>query len=493
MLFSALQETTPTDWAGLTTENHLYNIFGLDVQKASDLITLIHQINNGMDLDTYLSQFPVQKFDTDEDFRWMLQGNSRKNIPLIRAEINGTALAATDKAGIAGSRFTLVFGENYFSDTDLIVGEKNERYPVRVMAEPLFVGSEIHYECELFTNDPDLFIPYEELVYGKRFSKEWNPVERTLSIKGGTVNYTSPFAMRNTFSSVRMQDVRPGNMIARPVSFSWKVNGKVYNTWMQYADYEYESQFKEAISRLLMFATSNKTDDGLYLQRGKSGYEIRQGAGIKQQMDSSNTAFYNQFDIHWLTEMMLDMSVNKLTKDERKFVLRTGEWGMVQFSTSLEDYTALYTPLMVQSRVEWMGENELQFRGQFLSFKGPQGIDISLSNESMCDDPVRNKIFHPDGGLAESRVYYIMDMGTSNGAPNIQKCEVKNGEVRALIPGIRSNPFAPDLAGGIRMAANSVDGYEITRAHFGIGSKVTDPTRTARFSPSILSDVGVVY
>lgn len=493
MLNSALQETTPTDWAGLTTENHLYNIFAIDIQKASDLITLIHQVNNGMDLDSYLSQFPTAMFDSDEDFRWMLQGNSRKNVPLVRAEINGTTVTATDKTGIAGTRFTLVFPENYFSITDLIVGEKNERYPIRIVAEPMFVGSEVHYECELFTNDPDLFIPYEELIYAKRFSKEWNPTERTLSSKGGTVNYTSPFSMINSFTYTRMEDTRPGNMIAKPVSFSWKVGGKTYTTWMQYADYEFETQMKESIARGLMFATSNKTNEGLYTQKGPSGYEIRQGAGIKQQMDSSNVAHYNAFDINWMTEMMLDMSVNKLSRDERSFVLRTGEWGMYQFSEALEDYTALYTPLMVNNRVEFLGENVLEFRGQFLSFKGPQGISVKLSHEPMCDDPIRNKIYHPDGGLASSREYFILDMGTSNGAPNIQKCMPRNFQsIRSLIPGIRSNPYAPDLKGGFRLASHPIDGYQIIRMEI-FGAKVTDPTRTARMVPSILTDVGVVY
>jgi hypothetical protein len=493
MLNSALQETTPTDWSGLTTENHLYNIFAIDVQKASDLITLIHQVNNGMDLDTYLSQFPTAMFDSDEDFRWMLQGNSRKNIPLIRAEINGTTVVAADKPGIANTRFTLVFGENYFSVTDLIVGEKNERYPIRIVAEPTFAGSEVHYECELFTNDPNLFVPFEELQYGKRHSKEWNPVERTLSSKGGTVNYTSPFSMINGFTYTRMEDTRPGNMIAKPVTFSWKVKDQTYTTWMQYADYEFESQFKESISRGLMFATQNKMADGTYTQKGPSGYEIRQGAGIKQQMDSTNVSFYNAFDIHWMTDMMLDMSVNKLTRDERHFVLRCGEWGMYQFSEALEDYTALYTPLTVESRVQWMGDNTLEFRGQFLSFKGPQGIDVKLSHEPMCDDPVRNKIFHPDGGLASSREYYILDMGTSNGTPNIQKCLPRNfSSIRSLIPGIRSNPFAPDLKGGFRLATNPVDGYQIIRMEI-FGAKITDPTRTASMRPQVLSDVGVVY
>jgi len=489
-----LQEYLPTDWSGLTTENHIASIYGIDIQEASDLITMLHQINFGMDLDTFLSQFPVKYFDTADDFRWYLQGNSRKNIPLVRAEIDGTTVTTSDSTGLAGAEFTLVFEEDFFSDTDLIVGEKNERYQIQVIDVPEYVGTEVHYRCKLFTNDESLFIPYAELQSGKRFSREWNPVERTLSVKGGHVNYTSPFSMLNTFTMIRMQDVRPGNMIARPVAFSWQVEGpngmETKSTWMQFADWEFEQQFKEAKARLLMFAVSNRNEDGTFSAKGKSGYEIRQGAGIRQQMESSNVAYYNTFDIKWMTSILLDLSVNRLTRDQREFVLRTGEWGMYQFSESLEDYTALYTPLQVNERVYSGKDNTLGYQGQFLEFKGPQGVKVTLSHEPMNDNPTRNKIYHPEGGLAESRRYDILDVGTSNGDPNIQKCMVKGeDDIMVFIPGLR-NPYTPD--GKMTQAAHSVDGYEVHRACTA-GAKVTDPTRCAAMIPNMLADVGVVY
>lgn len=489
-----LQEYLPTDWSGLTTENHLASIYAIDIQEASDLVTMLHQINNGMDLDTFLSSLGVKYFKSDDDFRWHLQGFSRKNIPLVRAEIDGTAVATTDKAGLAGSRFTLIFNEDFFSDTDLIVGEKNERYPIRILDIPEFDGSEVRYECELMTNDPDLFIPYTELVAGKRFSREWNPVERTLSVKGGQVNYTSPFSMINTFTMIRMQDVRPGNLVSKPVAFSWQVEydgrKETKTTWMQYADWEFETQFQETKSRLLMFSTSNKNTDGTYSAKGKSGYEIKQGAGIRQQMESSNTAYYNTFDIRWLTTVLLDLSVNRLTRDERNFILRTGEWGMYQFSEALEDYTALYTPLHVTERVYSGSGNTLGYRGQFLEFKGPQGVQVTLSHEPMNDNPTRNKIYHPDGGLAESYRYDILDVGHANGAPNIQKCMVEGQEdMMIYINGLR-DPFNPTAK--LTAAAHSVDGYEVHRASV-CGAMVTDPTRTAAALPELLEEVGVIY
>lgn len=493
MSMFALQETFPTEWSGLTTINHLYSIFAEEPQKASNLITMIRQANYGLDFNNFLeTRFGVESYDKDEDFRWMLMGHSRKNVALVRAEINGTTLASTDKAGINGARFTLVFGENYFSDTDLIVGEKNERYPIRIVAEPTFAGNEVSYTCELFTGDPDLFLPYEELQAGKKFSKEWNPVERYFSQKGGTVNYTSPFSMINSFTTVRMEETRPGNFAARPVSFTWMTKDGPKTTWLQYADWEFETQFQDSLSYLLMFATSNKTADNTYGQKGVSGVEIKQGAGVKQQIDSSNVSYYNSFTIQYLTEMMLEMSINRLTKDQREFMLRCGEWGMYQFSENLEDYTALYTPLQVDERVYSAGGNALGYKGQFLEFMGPQGIKISVTHEPLNDDLVRNKILHPDGGLAESRVYYILDIGTSNGKANIQKCTVKNSSVKAVVPGIRCNPMAPSLKGGFNLAANQVDGWYITVMD-ACGARVTDPTRTGIMYPAMLADVGVTY
>jgi hypothetical protein len=420
-------------------------------------------------------------------------GNSRKNVPLLRAEINGVAVTPTDKVGINGSHFTLVFEEDYFSDTDLIVGEKNERYPVRILDEPTYAGTEVLYECELFTGDSELFLPFEELQSNKRFSKEWNPIERYFSQKGGTVNYTSPFSMINRFTSVRMEDTRPGNFTAKPVSFTWKTPDGDKTTWLQYADWELDTQFQDSLSYLLMFATSNKSEDGTVKQKGKSGVEIIQGAGVKQQIDSSNVAYYNNFTIQYLTEFMLDMSINRLAKDQRKFMFRTGEWGMYQFSESLEDFSQLYTPNRTDDRIYMGSGNAMGYRGQFLEFKGPNGIEISVMHEPLNDDLVRNKIIHPDGGVAESRVYYLLDIGTSNGVRNIQKCSVKKGSVRAVIPGIRCNPKAPDLGGSWSMAANPVDGWYITMAEFGIGARVTDPSRTGIMLPAVLADYGVTY
>ena len=63
----------------------------------------------------------------------------------------------------------------------------------------------------------------------------------------------------------------------------------------------------------------------------------QQGAGIRQQMEVSNTSYYNKFSIDYLIGVLLDLSAGRLPSDKREFVLLTGEYGAVQFHEAIEE------------------------------------------------------------------------------------------------------------------------------------------------------------
>lgn len=69
--------------------------------------------------------------------------------------------------------------------------------------------------------------------------------------------------------------------------------------------------------------------------------------------------------------------------------------------------------------------NSLTAGFQFTEFKAPNGVIVTLDVDPYYDDPVRNKIMHPNGGPAESYRFDIMDIGTMD-QPNIFKCQIKN-------------------------------------------------------------------
>lgn len=492
---SPFQMTEAQAWTGLTTKNHLGAIYQAKPQMASKLMTRIHQTNFGLDLDTYLEQFSPVYLETDDDFEWDLIGTAKKNVPLVEARISGTAITAADECGKNFTEFELVFPEQWFSDENVIVGEKNEVYPMQIIADPTPEGTNWVYRVNLITGDSDLFVPFEELAAGKRFSKDWSLVEQTLSKKGGLVNFTSPFKMRNAFSMIRMQHTVPGNMIDRPMATAWKgEDGKTYSTWTQYEDYQFDMQFRYEKNRMLMYARANKDASGNYHNFGKSGFIKKQGAGIRQQMEASNTSFYSDFSIEYLLDILLDLSEGKLPGDKREFVLRTGERGAVQFHKALENHAQLFTPLRNEDRMYSAGsipsahggstKKPYGYGGQFVEYMGPQGIKVNLSIDSLYDDRERNKVYHPDGGVAESYRYDILDIGTSDGEPNIRKVYVKGSEDgMGYEPGLR-HPFSRGSERNIM--AHSTDGYVMHRWAI-CGAMVKDPSRTATLIPSILA------
>jgi len=78
----------------------------------------------------------------------------------------------------------------------VIVGHKNELYPLSIVNDPEPEGNYWVYEVELISDNSDKYMDTDELVAGRRFSKDWSLVEQTLSKKGGGINFTSPFSMR---------------------------------------------------------------------------------------------------------------------------------------------------------------------------------------------------------------------------------------------------------------------------------------------------------
>ena len=171
-------------WKGLTRENHLGSIFQSAPQKATNLMVQLLASYKGKTLETFLSQFPTKMFDTDDEYTWEIIGSHRRNIPLVEARDITGATITSGMAGVNGEPFYLVFGEDWFADGEVLAGELNELYPVRVLGDARMEGANAVYKVELMGGIVD-GMPAEELQTGKRFSVEYAPVERELSRKVG--------------------------------------------------------------------------------------------------------------------------------------------------------------------------------------------------------------------------------------------------------------------------------------------------------------------
>lgn len=181
---SRFQRQTFNHWKGTSKANHLGGIFQMQPQKATSLMVQLLAWYRGKTLDTFLSQFPTKTFDSDDEYTWDIIGSSLRNIPLVEArDADGNMVnAGGSNVGVNGEPFYLVFAEDWFADGEVVVGERNEVYPIRILADGRNEGTNTVYRCELMGGITS-GIPTEELLAGKRFSVEYAPVEKEFSRK----------------------------------------------------------------------------------------------------------------------------------------------------------------------------------------------------------------------------------------------------------------------------------------------------------------------
>ena len=498
--FGITQTVAPQAWSGLTTKTHLASLYQRAPQKVSGFMVKLLAAEYGASLESLLSKFPTKYFDTDDDYTWKLIGSYDRNLPLVEARFQGAVVAPGDTGiGAGGMEFEIVFGERMFSDAHMIVGEKNEHYQLLIKEEPRAENLNWVYRVELMAGALN-GMPGAELQTGKRFSKDFSPASDTLSSKGGDVWFSSPIELRNNFSSIRMQTKVPGNMVDSRVIMPFTIKdpktGKTvqHNTWMQHLEWNFEYAYAQEKNKLIYFARNNRDQAGNYFNKSREGFEIKQGAGIRQQMEISNVLYYNDFNIGLIENMLSELSEGKLSLDDRHFVLRTGERGATQFHKAVMQEISGWQSLgfdntgtnRIQNTTSPLHSNAMRAGTQFTEWLAPNGIKIGLELDPIYDDKIRNKIIHPEGGVAESYRYDILDIGTVEGEPNIQICKVKGqDDVRKYIEGLR-NPFT-GASNTNMFASNGVDASEYIKACFGIGAIVRDPSRTASIIPSELA------
>lgn len=491
MRLSPYQMTEATSWKGLTTDNHLGAMWRREPELISNMVTEIQAANFGNNIDNMLAKFPTKYIEHETDFTWELRGSAPNNFGLVECRVNGTAVSDGDQIGLGFGEFELVFSENWFSQEQVIGGEHPDDYQIKILDEPTPEGGNYVYRCILSTGDSTAYIPYSEVEPGTRWSYEFTPVEDTLSRRGSKIGFTTNLSMRNGITHFRMEHETPGNMKQRRMTTAIydKESGKAFNVWQDYQSYIFDYEFRMQKNRFLMFGRTNKNlENGQYYMRGTSGYPIKIGAGIRQQMEVSHTRNYQTFSLNDLTETMLELSIGKKPFDQRKFVLKTGEYGAKQFHEAILAETSGYSPLqgdyLVQKDSSPLSSNSLSYGGQFTRFKAPNGVELEVSVDSMYDDLDRNKVKHPDGGVLESYRYDIFDIGTTNGDPNIQliKPMAFKADIHKYIPGMR-DPFTGDVNTGATVSP--VDGW--TEHKFtAIGVAMRDPSTSATWKCNLV-------
>jgi hypothetical protein len=499
MQLGKFQVTDAKAFAGMINpENTLGAIWKVAPNKINSSMIKLLAIHRGKSLENMLAKFETKMVENDNEFYWELIGSSRRNIQLVEARYKGAAVSGGDNnIGEKRTQFELVFPEQWFFKGELITGEKNELYPIRVLDDGTPEGSSMVYLCEASGSDTN-GIPGAELVSGKKFSEEFAPVGKGLSREVGGVRRVTPISMRGELTTIRIDHKLPGDAYQKKVLMGIPVvdaqgNSKVFNTLALYEDWLVEQEFSLYKNKALMYGKSNRTKDGEYQNFDVSGRAIKIGSGIREQMEQSNTYFYNDFSLEMLEEILFGLSEGKLGFNNRVFILRTGERGAAEFHKAVLNHTSGWAAHMstpgtnaatITKTSSELHSNAMKAGFQFTEYMAPNGVTVKLEVDDFYDDKIRNTIRIPgSNGVAESYRFDIFYIGTPED-PNIQQVKVKGAEeFRGYQWGFR-NPFTGQANNG--SMGTLEDSGTITK-WCQLGVVVYDPTRTAQIIPYVLA------
>lgn len=259
--------------------------------------------------------------------------------------------------------------------------------------------------------------------------------------------------MRNEWTTIRIQHKVPGSMLNRKLAVGIPVVEEsssgdkvrtVKNMWIHHVDWVFEQQWQDYKNMAIAWGTSNRNNNGEYLNIGKSGEVIRMGDGLFAQMEVANTMYYNTFSIKLIEDALYELCAAKLDWRDRTFILRTGERGAALFNKAVRDTVSGWTNFtlngdalgVVRKTSSPLHVNALAAGYQFTEYQAPNGVTLKLEVDAFYDDPVHNKIQHPLGGPASSYRFDIMDIGSMD-QPNIFLCKIKGqDEIRGYEPGL---------------------------------------------------------
>jgi len=500
MKLNRWQVTELKNWNGplFDPQNTLKALYKTQPEKIRKSMVKLQAIYNGRSLEQKLDQIGIKYVDTLNDFYYEVIASSKRNVQLIGAEYQGAAVtAATNQVCAGGSTAELTFGEDYFFEGEVIVGEKNEKYPLRVLSMRADADNTV-YVVEGWGLEGGM--PGEELVAGKKFSVEYAPAARGLSREQGGIRRPSTAKVRGMLSTLRIDHKVAGDIDDYAVIMGFPAldkngNEKVFPVLSSYEDWLVEQEFSDYKSKAIKYGTTNVDQDGeTFNIDGISGRKLTFGPGIRQQMDQTNAQYYNYFSLEMLESILEQLSYNKLRMNERMFTIHTGQGGAKLFHKAVLNTVSGWSysvtdnnPAIVGKVSSSMHANSFSAGFQFTEYEAPNGIKVKIEIDDFYDDPNRNKILYPGTQVpAESYRMDIMWMGSS-AEPNVQKLgyskfQSVGGEIRGYGAGFR-NPFTGEMNNA--HMSYTEDSATITKFTH-IGAVVYDSERTASLIPDVL-------
>ena len=487
-------------WHDYTDKNHLIAAYDYDPIQVFNRLEKVLDVNLGEDFVSMIMKHGIHYIDAGKDgYEWYLQNTHAENYELLGAyeDVAMTRVLGTTpglKAGANSSDFYLLFANKPFGVNEIIVGMKPDLYRLWIVDRPVNIGTDRYlYRVQLNGGTVESFVPTDELYEGSMWSSDGGLAPDQDSDKGFGPDFRSHSMLKSHLSQFRMEHKISGNMMdIKPMHFFIQENNKVEQLWITNVEYEFLKKARWAAASIVMNGQSNVRQDGTVGNIDRNGFTATTGSGFKEQWLSSNKHTWTLApDLDFINEIALDATVGKVSWANRKMVIKAGEHGLSALANMVT------TKYGANAWAPWAGDttgrafswsgNEITIKaGQVMGVATINGIEFSFVIDPSKDDPKRNKLPHPLGGLASSYEYDIIGFGTKDEKSNMQIVRRK-GEtpIWGVEEGMRGFYKEKGSFMNPKRLSTAVDASTIHYFDPGIGAIVWDPTKIIRYYPEI--------
>jgi hypothetical protein len=465
-----------TKWfSDLVDENMLTNALMTKPHEVSQVISyLMGYFNQGNVVDYITNGLFKTMTIENREYEWKVMIEHDKAINILDAKWQGNAISSSDLPGISQTPIQIWVPEKWFGPGAIVIFDDKE-YQARVIGEPYQDGTAFVYTLVVADGKNESYIDPTLLTAGKQVSRLASAYEEG-SEEADIFNYQTPFVLRNHLTTMRASYDITGSAYSSVmvVALREPKSGKQSYYWADYQEWVAMRQWYERIDMMTMYSRFNAKADGTVSLMGTNGRPVYIGAGLLQQIAPANKRYYTTLTLDTLDTFLSDLSYNLRGFGERKFVAFTGEMGMREFDRVLREKASGYT-LIDTKFVSGTGQ-DLTLGGQFTTYKGLNGIELTLKHFPLYDDTVYNRKLHPvTGKPLESYRMTFIDVSSKDGQSNLRKVVRKDREMVMWYTGGSVAPGSGHAKSISTLRSNAKDGYSV---HFlsEQGIMVSDPT-----------------
>lgn len=456
--------------AGLTDQNTLANALMTEPETMGRTLAYIFGDKYAIQYLTQGTGRVANKYTLigNDQFRWPLMGMLTKPIAITGA------VSPASNIGLNYTTFTIPMAEKYFAVGDVLATTTREL--IRVQEEPYQDGADWIYTCAPIASTSTYTVPAADLAVGQELSIEFTAFEEYS--EGGDSKEAFPMWFTNQLTISRKSMSMSGSAATDVMVLKGKTGKEL---WMYEKQYQVMLQWMEETERLRWYGKYNRDSNGIIHLPGKNTRPVKTGAGIFEQIANSNRRTYSQGTEALFRGFILDLMENSKDSENKKFIAFTGIGGMEEFHSAMKDAIAAST-LVDSHYVSGDGQN-LTLGGQFVTYKGLIGTELTVVHLPLFDDRVKNRELHPKTGRPlESYKFVILDFSMVGGESNISMiAKGADGIDRSFVSWVTAGSQTPagEAQGGEFsvnkvLRSNALDGWS---CHFlsETGIKICNP------------------